>query len=193
MNVGRARRLTLAGNAPTRFTVNALSTIGLLALAFVAGCDRAAPKTPVVPSVIVGQAAPRYETQALDSTALSFGGASANVTLVNVWATWCASCREEFAELERLRGVHEAQGLRVVAISVDQGSDIKVRKFVAAQGSHFPVAHDREAHVSAIYGVRGLPATYLIGRDGTIEWTLTGSFLVDSAGLAKALTAALAH
>jgi len=151
-------------------------------------CDRA-PNTSTQPSpLVVGASAPAYTSTALTGGALSFGGAAAtDVVLLNVWATWCTSCREEFHELERLRAVYAARGLRVVAVSVDQGGDLKVRQFVTAQKSTFPVAHDREAKITSLYGVVGLPATYLIGRDGKIKWTLTGSFLVDSAGLARAL------
>jgi peroxiredoxin len=152
------------------------------------GADRPAPYAQVE----VGSPAPAYAARALAGDSLSFGGSKAEVTLLNVWATWCASCREEFAELERLRVAHEVRGLRVVAVSVDQGGDEKVRRFVDAQGTRFPVAHDREARISGLYGVVGLPATYLIGRDGRVRWTLTGSFLPALATLEKAIEAELA-
>lgn len=153
------------------------------------GAQRAA----IAPPLVVGAAAPAYDATALDSTAIHFGSAANDVVLLNVWATWCTSCREEFAELERMRAAYAPRGLRVVAVSVDQGSDLKVRKFVEQQHSTFQVSHDRAARISALYGVRGLPATYLIGRDGTIKWTLTGSFLLDSAGLAQAIESSLAQ
>ena len=158
-------------------------------LAFVASaCDRTARSTPIIKPLAVGAASPSYRAASLTGDTIAFGGAAASdVVLLNVWATWCTSCKEEFAELERIRGAYASRGLRVVAVSVDQGGDEKVRQFVAAQKSTFPVAHDREAKISGLYGVVGLPATYLLARDGTIAWTLTGSFLVDSAGLARAI------
>ncbi len=172
---------------------------GCLALALAAACgsgdaarDGASTRLPMAPPLVVGATAPIYDAAALDSSALHLGGAASDAVLLNVWATWCTSCREEFAELEAMRAKYGAQGLRVVAVSVDQGSDLKVRRFVSRQGSRFPVSHDREAKISALYGVRGLPATYLIGRDGTVKWTLTGSFLTDSAGLRKAIETEIA-
>lgn len=146
---------------------------------------------PVV-SLTVGSNAPLYEATTLDSAALKFGGVADSVVLLNVWATWCTSCREEFAELEQLRLTRGPSGVRVVAVSVDQGGSEKVRRFVQAQGTHFPVAHDREARINTLYGVRGLPTTLVIGRDGTVRWTQTGSFLLDSVGMRKALDAAIA-
>lgn len=159
-----------------------------LVIVAVSACDRASSTVVKMTPLVVGATAPAYSTRALSGETLSFSGAAAHdVVLLNVWATWCTSCREEFHELEQLRAVYAARGLRVVAVSVDQGGDLKVRQFVAAQKSTFPVAHDRDAKITSLYGVVGLPATYLIGRDGKVTWTLTGSFLVDSAGLKRAL------
>ena len=101
--------------------------------------DTSAPAKPVV-SLTVGSNAPVYEATTLDSAALKFGGVADSVVLLNVWATWCTSCREEFAELEQLRLTRGPSGVRVVAVSVDQGGSEKVRRFVQAQGTHFPVA-----------------------------------------------------
>lgn len=167
---------------------HAMTLCATLAIVAVSACDRASSSVAKITPLVVGAPAPAYSTRALTGETLSFGGSSAHdVVLLNVWATWCASCREEFHELERLRAVYALHGLRVVAVSVDQGGDLKVRQFVAAQMSTFPVAHDRDAKITSLYGVVGLPATYLIGRDGIVKWTLTGSFLVDSAGLGRAL------
>ena len=168
-----------------RCAVGLCATLVMVAMS---ACDRASRTVAQATPLVVGAPAPAYTTTALTGRALSFGGVAAHdVVLLNVWATWCTSCREEFHELERLRAVYASRGLRVVAVSVDQGGDLKVRQFVAAQKSTFPVAHDRDAKITSLYGVVGLPATYLIGRDGRVKWTLTGSFLVDSAGLAHAL------
>jgi cytochrome c biogenesis protein CcmG, thiol:disulfide interchange protein DsbE len=165
--------------------------IAVLVLA-VGACGGDAPaKRAVAKPLTPGAAAPAYSATALGGEAVSFGGSAAGVTLLNVWATWCTSCREEFAELERLRVSHENAGLHVVAVSVDQGGDEKIRRFAAAQGSRFPVIHDREATITPLYGVVGLPSTYLIGKDGRVRWMLVGSFLEAKDALEKEITAAL--
>jgi peroxiredoxin len=140
----------------------------------------------------VGAPAPAYSARAIGGDSIAFGGSTPAATLVNVWATWCTSCREEFADLERFRSEHQAAGLRVVAVSVDQGGEEKVRKFAEAQGGGFPVVHDRDARISRLYGVVGLPSTYLIGRDGRVRWALTGSFLEKRAELDSVMRAELA-
>ena len=147
-----------------------------------------ARKTPVA----VGDTAPRFAALSLSGDSLIVGAAGGGVTLLNVWATWCTSCKEEFSELERYRKTFAAIGLRVVGVSVDQGSDVKVRKFVQAQGAQFPVAHDAEARIQALYGVGGLPTTYLLDAQGKVLWRAVGDFRLDSAGMATAISAALA-
>lgn len=149
--------------------------------------DKSAPPAARNPPVVTGAMAPAYNAPALNGAAVAFGGENGPITLLNVWATWCRSCKEEFAELERMRLAFEPKGLRVVAVSVDQGSSTKVQNFVAAQGSQFPVVHDHDARISSLYGVGGLPSTYLIGRDGHVLWSLTGSFLEDSANMYAAI------
>lgn len=146
----------------------------------------AARKTPVA----VGDTAPRFAALSLAGDSLIVGNVG-GVTLLNVWATWCTSCKEEFSELERYRKTFAANGLRVVAVSVDQGGDVKVRKFVEAQGAQFPVAHDAEARIQSMYGVGGLPTTYLLDAQGKVLWRAVGDFRLDSAGMASAISLAL--
>ena len=140
----------------------------------------------------VGATAPRFAVKSLTGDSLVVADTNSGVTLLNVWATWCTSCKEEFSELERYRKTYAASGLHVMAISVDQGSDVKVRKFVEAQGSQFPVAHDADAQISTLYGVNGLPTSYLLDAHGKVLWTAIGDFRLDSAGMANAIDRALA-
>ncbi|MBC8089899.1 MAG: TlpA family protein disulfide reductase [Phycisphaerae bacterium] len=167
--------------------VAAITTMLLVAAACSGEKKAEAPRAPVV----VGDVAPRFANVSLTGDSLVVGASATGVTLLNVWATWCTSCREEFAELERLRAAHESQGLRVVAVSVDQGTDVKVRKFVEAQRTNFPVAHDADARITSLYGVGGLPTSYLLDASGKVLWRAVGDFRLDSAGLATAIKAAL--
>ena len=177
--------------------VTVLCTVALfaattLALAACQNDKSGAARAPRQPPVVTGSVAPEYNAASLNGAPVAFGGASSPITLLNVWATWCRSCKEEFADLERMRLTFARTGLRVVAVSVDQGSSTKVQTFVTAQGSQFPVVHDHDARISSLYAVGGLPSTYLIGRDGRVLWSLTGSFLDDSANMYAAIRKATA-
>ena len=168
----------------------------LLAMVDAAACS--ASKTadaPIVPhrsALKVGEVAPRFSVVGLKGDTVVVGDSAKSVTLLNVWATWCTSCREEFAELERIRKEADSRGLSVVAISVDQGTDVKVRKFVEAQGSGFRVAHDRDSRITGPYGIAGLPTSFLLDKSGRVLWTWTGDFRLDSARMANAIARALA-
>ena len=160
---------------------------------FAAACKPADTATATMRKVpvAVGDTAPSFASLTLKGDSLIVGRDNGGVTLLNVWATWCTSCKEEFSELERYRKTFSANGLRVLAVSVDQGSDVKVRKFVEAQGSQFPVAHDPQARIQALYGVGGLPTTYLMDAKGKVLWRAVGDFRLDSAGMAAAIEKAL--
>jgi len=95
----------------------------------------------------------------------------ATVTLVNIWATWCVPCREEFPDLLRLRRAYEARGLRLVLVNADfgEGRDEAV-KFLGEQGVSFPTLRkeeDDDAFIRALGGgwSGALPATFVF--DGT--------------------------
>lgn len=148
----------------------------LLALAALAACrggndDRAdAGFRPLD----VGAPVPAYAARTTKGDTVRVG-ASEPVTLLNVWATWCTSCRDEMADLDSLQREFGARGLRVVGVSVDQGDGTRVRRF--AQGEHlsFTVAHDPAGEVQQRYQVFGVPTTFLIARDGRLLWRHTGN------------------
>jgi len=95
------------------------------------------------------------------------------LVLLNFFATWCGPCRDEMPGMERLFRVHRDNGLVVVAVNV-QESARAVRPFVQQLKLSFPTVLDVEASVSREYGVRALPVTFLIGRDGNILWRAMG-------------------
>ena len=67
---------------------------------------------------------------------LSLSGLQGKVVLLNIWATWCAPCREEMPSLDRLQRRLGGEGLEVVALSIDSGAEglPKIRSFFAAVG-----------------------------------------------------------
>ena len=182
--------VALKSGMPARLTL----MVAIVALSACSSSKTAdAPAATHRAALKVGETAPRFSVVGLKGDTVVVGDSAKGVTLLNVWATWCTSCREEFAELERIRRENDSRGLNVVAISVDQGTDVKVRKFVEAQGSGFRVAHDKDSRITAPYGIAGLPTSFLLDRSGKVLWTWTGDFRLDSAGMANAIAKALAQ
>lgn len=121
----------------------------------------------------VGDAAPAYAIATLAGDSLVVG-AGPDVVLLNVWATWCVSCKEEFAFMDELLAKHGPNGLRVVAVSVDVAPVETVERVAKQYGVTFEVAHDADGRVESAYPAIGVPASYLIGRDGRLLWKIVG-------------------
>jgi peroxiredoxin len=149
-------------------------------------------------SVRVGAAAPDYAITTLAGDSLRIGPGP-DVVLVNVWATWCVSCKEEFALMNELLARHRERGFRVVAVSVDAGDVEAVERVAAQYAVRFEIAHDRDGRIEAAYPAIGVPASYLIGRDGRLLWKRVGvltpevdSIVAEALGTPAEATRALA-
>src|SRR4051812_8266362 len=81
-------------------------------------------------------AAPFQAARTIDGASFNPAG---RVTIVHYWATWCAPCRIEMPVLDAYYSKHRAQGLAMLAVSIDQGASLgRIRN--AAHGITFPIA-----------------------------------------------------
>jgi len=108
----------------------------------------------------------RFSLPALDGRIYSLAALRGRVVLVNFWATWCAPCRIEMPELEKLYREFRDQGLVILAISPEERTT--VAKFIADKGYSFPVLLDREGKARADFSVDGVPQSFLFDRDGKL-------------------------
>lgn len=98
------------------------------------------------------------------------------VVLLNLWATWCGPCKQEMPGIQALHESLGPQGLRVVAISVDdpQFGDA-IRTFVAEHKLTFEILHEGSGKIEHDYQTSGIPETFLIGKDGVIRKRVIGA------------------
>lgn len=97
------------------------------------------------------------------------------VVLVNVWATWCVPCREEFPDLLRLREEFGPRGFDLVLVSADFAAQLdNARSFLAEQGVDFETFHKR-----------GRDQEFIDGLDPRWSGALPASFLMDRSGLQR--------
>lgn len=136
--------------------------------------DQASTNNAAFKPLDVGATVPTYAAVTLAGDTVHVGG-SESPTVLNVWATWCTSCQEEMAALDSLRTQYGAKGLRVVAVSVDNGDIEKVRRFAESNHLGMTVAHDPASTINNSYEVVGVPTTFIIGRDGKLLWRHTGN------------------
>ena len=147
--------------------------IALAVLVVGAGCSSGAPRAPQV-----GEPATEYVAATLDGDSVSLSSLRGQVVLLNMWATWCAPCRQETPYLESLFEKHQSEGLRVVGVSLDTGDAAdQVAAFVKEYGVTYTVLHDPQMRGMDLYQLMGLPASFLIDREGVLRWMHYGPIL----------------
>lgn len=115
-----------------------------------------------------GRAAPDFELHALDGHLVRLSDFRGRLVLVNFWATWCAPCRVEMPWLREFDGRYGLQGLTILGVSVDDGGRDRIERFVRGLRVEYPILLS-DGKVDLRYGgVRFLPQTFFVGRDGRI-------------------------
>ena len=131
---------------------------------------------PKLEGVEVGKRAPNFtavDIQRGDSVSLH-QATDGKVTLVNIWATYCIPCREEMPAMERLYRELGPKGLRIIAISVDEGSPTGVQDFVKEYGLTFDVLQDRSGDIQRVFQTTGVPESFLLDKKGIIVKKVIG-------------------
>ena len=87
--------------------------------------------------------------------------------LLNVWATWCVPCREEMPVLDRLQQKLSGPGFEVIALSIDAGGAVAVKRFYDEIGIRsLAIYVDASIGAMGALGLVGIPTTLLIDRQG---------------------------
>jgi peroxiredoxin len=89
------------------------------------------------------------------------------VVLINFWATWCPPCREEMPAMERLWQQHRDRGFVLIAVSLDADGG-QVKPFATEHKLTFPIGLDAKLEVANLYGIRALPASFIVDRHGQV-------------------------
>ena len=150
--------------------------------------------SPALTPVGVQSDAPDF--QAVDVVTLDtvgLGQHEGEVVLLNIWATWCAPCEAEMPSIQRLYEELEPKGLKVMAVSVDQGDTDQVKAWVDERALTFPVYHDQSGRIERSYMTTGVPETFVIDRHGVIVKKVIGAAYWDDdvhAGLIRRLLGA---
>ncbi|MDR1419414.1 MAG: TlpA family protein disulfide reductase [Treponema sp.] len=96
------------------------------------------------------------------------------VVFLNFWATWCGPCRSEMPSMEALYRRFRDSGLEVLAVNCAENRR-DVVDFMKNNGLSFPAVLDESGEASGRYGIRAIPTTYILNRDGEIILKVTGS------------------
>jgi cytochrome c biogenesis protein CcmG/thiol:disulfide interchange protein DsbE len=153
-----------------------------------------------IPSALIGHPAPRTDLPPLAGLAregkpvpgVDSADFKGQVTVLNVWASWCVPCRDEAPLLMTLAA---DQRVRVVGINYKDQPD-NARRFLGRYGNPFAAnGTDDNGRAAIEWGVYGVPETFVIGRDGRIAYKLIGPVTPDNldTALKPAIEQALAN
>ena len=132
-----------------------------------------------IPSALIGRPVPQTDLPPVEGLVqdgrplpgLNAAAFKGNVTLVNVWASWCVPCHDEVPMLDELA---KDKRIRLVGINYKDQAD-NARRFIGRYGNPFnAVGADPKGRAAIEWGVYGVPETFVVGRDGRIAYKLVG-------------------
>lgn len=140
----------------------------------------------------IGKPAPDYQAVSLTGDSVSLADARGRVVLLNVWATWCHPCREEIPVLQALHERYGSRGLDLVGVSVDaRGQEGAIRNFATDFRMTYALWLDPDERVQSTFLAIGVPATFLIDRNGILRWRHVGPVRANDSTLVRELERAL--
>jgi cytochrome c biogenesis protein CcmG/thiol:disulfide interchange protein DsbE len=119
--------------------------------------------------------APVFRAPGLDRGCIDLADYRGRPVLLNFWASYCTPCREEFPLLKEANAKYRDDGLAIIGIS-HRDIDDDARAFADDQAADWLLGFDDTGDIAKAYGVRPIPQTFFITRDGKISSRLFQSF-----------------
>ena len=145
-------------------------------------------------AVGAGDRLPPFALSAWDGGRVQSDDVAGKVLVVDFWASWCVPCREALPAIDAMAGRLRDRGVLVLAVNVDRN-----RKAADAwlaerlPQSRMTLAHDPEGAFLARVGAAGMPAAYVVDRDGAVRFAESGYAPDRVAAIERAVEALLAR
>lgn len=109
-----------------------------------------------------------------------------NVIYLDFWASWCKPCSNSFPWMREMKQRYANKGFEIIAINLDKDKKL-ADNFLKNMDINFKIAFDQEGKSAANYKLKGMPNSFLIGRDGMIRASHVGFREKDKAELEQAI------
>ncbi len=126
-----------------------------------------------IPALELGEPAPGFILPSLAGGTVALDDYAGQVVILNTWATWCPPCIAEMPMLNTFYEARRSEGVVVLAVN-DKEDEATVAQFIVENGFRFPVLLDYQAQIIESYLVPGLPTTFIIDREGVVQYIHTG-------------------
>ncbi|MCE5258225.1 MAG: TlpA family protein disulfide reductase [Chloroflexi bacterium] len=127
----------------------------------------------------IGQPAIDFALSDLDGNTVWLSDYSGKVVIISFWATWCPPCQAEIPELVELYPALQADGVVILAVNFQETADT-VDAFAQEMNMNFPVLLDTQGYLAYVNGVRALPTSLFVDRQGVLRYSYMGSLTEDS-------------
>lgn len=154
----------------------------ILLIVFMAGIIAiyllASGKESVQKKALVGFDAPLFELKDINDKIWKLSDLKGKVVLLNFWASWCESCSTVNSSIQNLMNDEKNDNIVYISILYKDKPE-NAREYMNKNGFDFPVLIDNQ-NIARIYGIGGVPETFIISRKGTIKEKVIGSIKWDS-------------
>lgn len=124
--------------------------------------------------VKVGSTAPDFVLTDLEGNKHQLSDYRGKGVFLNFWGTWCKPCEKEMPYIENQYDYYKTLGVEVLAVNIAE-SNVAVKGFADKHNLSFPIPIDKDKQVLDAYGVKPLPTTFLIDKEGKVVEITSGS------------------
>jgi len=125
---------------------------------------------PLQPGIQV----PNFVFADMNGKEVSLSDHRGKVVLLNVWATWCPPCRQEMPSMQRLYEKFKGESFEILAVSIDSEGREAVAPFMREMNLTFPALLDPRETIMSLYGITGVPESFIIDKDGILVKKIIG-------------------
>lgn len=121
-----------------------------------------------------GKVAPDFALKSTEGKMVKLSDYRGKVVILDFWATWCPPCRAEIPDFVSLYSQYRDKGFQMLGISLDEGGLKDVVPFMKDHAMNYPVVLGTQDVVSAYGGIRGIPTTFVIDKNGHVRASFVG-------------------
>lgn len=140
-------------------------------------------------SSAISETAPDFSFKSGNET-LRLSSLKGRVVYLDFWASWCTPCRKSFPWMNEMQQQYGQHGLSVITINLDQNRE-DAKAFLEKLPANFKIIYDPNGKVAELYGVKAMPTSFLIDRQGNLVLTKAGFQIKEKDELEKKIKALL--
>ncbi|KJR41325.1 peroxiredoxin [Candidatus Magnetoovum chiemensis] len=137
-------------------------------------------KSPIVERAIEGLPVAEFTLTDVNANPITLSNLKGKALLIKFWASWCDTCKEEMPKFQKFYDNNKTNPAINIITIIYQDKQEKALKFMNDNKYNFPIYIDEDGTSASIFGVTGVPETYLIDKNGVLFRRIIGPFKIES-------------